>query len=1555
MKARMNALLRTLLTVATLSATCVFAVAPTVSITAPANNATYVAPASITFNANAADSDGTVTKVDFYNGATKIGTDTTAPYSFAWTNVAVGTYTITAKATDNSGAVTTSAAITVKVNANVAPTVSITSPGNNAAFVAPGAITINATAADTDGTITKVDFYNGTTLLGSDTSSPYSFAWNNVAVGTYSLTTKATDNKGAVTTSAAIAVTVNANAAPTVSITSPANNASFAAPAAITINATAADTDGTITKVDFYNGTTLLGSDTTSPYSYAWSNVAVGTYSLTAKATDSKGAVTASAAISVSVATNQLPTITFNEPVDNGPAIYAPADIALGATASDPDGTIAKVEFFRGTTKLGEALSAPYRFVWTNVAAGTYSLTAKATDNRGAVATSAAKSVTVTANPNPASVSFSLNGLSFRDKSVFASTQSLTHSIFYSFPSGGGFAQRAQIYANSVLVCETAAAPELSTGRLACNAAAMAVGTYSISAKITGPNGLVTVKTAGTIYIEASPTISALITKPLQGEKLWEGRIDVEGDVTLPAGATFKLYRNIYSCTDTQFDIETPATTAGARFTATHNWIPNQDSPPACLRAVAVATDGRSAQSVVSNIEYLRASAVIVNPAPGVVYTPTVNVDVKANVPPGGRVEINGVVATLNGSNYRAAVPLVVGSNSIGATVLVGTSALVTSATVDVTYTAAIDRTLSITQPVEGEKIQLGTYDPEVSKVTVTGTVTGVAATTVLVRDTFGSQHLADIVNGSFTLSVPVSDEDNWIDVTAYGPGGAAATKRVHFYATTTATDAIVLTSPAACSVIPATPGNITLSALTRTRYPVARINYLANNVVVATSTTAPFDAQWNGVPSGSYQINAHAFRTVYDNVGNPSEQFVYASTSVGVTVGTPNVPPTCTLIAPANNASYALGQNIPLEATATDADGSIAKVEFFDGTTLVASLTAPPYRYAWASASAGAHSVSARVTDNQGATTSCPAAVVQVSTNRAPSVSILGPAPGTLINEGGGVILEPGVGDADGTVVKVQLWRGTTMLSEQTTAPFTFTLTQLAAGSYTLFARAFDNLGASTNSNSITFQVNALPVVSLTSPTSGMFTAPATIPIAVTATDPDGTIQRVEISSSGNIIATLTTLPYTFNWANVPEGSYAITANAFDNAGASLDINRRPRADIAVNAPVVTGPVPSVGLLTPASNSAYAAPALVMLQASASSANSTIAKVEFFANGVKIGESNVPPHKYAWINVAAGTYQLSVKTTDALGASASSGNATITVMSAASLSNIAFNGINAPVGSTTTIADDRVMVTGKVLMPLNAALSINGYLASVDREGNFFVNNLLLKSGNNTITLTLNQFAAAPLSETRIVNATGLQEVALSVNTTQGPAPAKFTLTVDNLGNVALDRVELDFDGDGTVDMTIPSSGFANGSASAILSVDAPGEYTVTAKAYMTGASTPFYNGKIRVRAVDPHDQAARINAVLEQFRERLQVGDVAGATQFITESLRNYYQTRFNLIAADLPAVAAELANPISISIQGNTATALISRQVGQSTFVFTISFVRDGRDAIWRIDGM
>ena len=337
-------------------------VAPTVSLTSPTNGATFTAPASITLSANAADSDGTVAKVDFYNGTTLLNSDTSSPYSYSWTGVAAGTYSITAKATDNAGAVTTTAAVSITVSA--APT----------GQAIPGTIEAESYSAmfgiQTEAT---TDIGGGLNVGYIDAGDYMDYAVNVAAAGSYivgfrvasavgggqlelrnsagtALGSVAVGNTGGwqvwTTVNATVTLTAGAqtlrvyaptagsnlnwlsftaagNTPPTVSLTSPASGASFTAPASITISANAADANGTVSSVAFYNGATLLNTDTSAPYSYTWTGVAAGSYSLTAKAADNAGAVTTSVAVSVTV--SSAPAGTY---------CATTADFSYGASSS---------------------------------------------------------------------------------------------------------------------------------------------------------------------------------------------------------------------------------------------------------------------------------------------------------------------------------------------------------------------------------------------------------------------------------------------------------------------------------------------------------------------------------------------------------------------------------------------------------------------------------------------------------------------------------------------------------------------------------------------------------------------------------------------------------------------------------------------------------------------------------------------------------------------------------------------------------------------------------------------------------------------------------------------------------------------------------------------------------------------------------------------------------------------------------------------------------------------------------------------------------------------
>src|SRR5436190_1898790 len=165
---------------------------------------------------------------------------------------------------------------------NPAPAITLTSPPDGMFYSTSAAISLTAGVATNGHTITKIQFYNGSTLLGEDSSAPYAFTWSHPSAGVHSLTARLVYDGGNTLSSAIDSVTVT-NPPPTIALTSPASGTSYDAPAAILLAANVTPTGHAITKVQFYNGSTLLGEDSSAPYILTWTNVNAGTYSLTAR------------------------------------------------------------------------------------------------------------------------------------------------------------------------------------------------------------------------------------------------------------------------------------------------------------------------------------------------------------------------------------------------------------------------------------------------------------------------------------------------------------------------------------------------------------------------------------------------------------------------------------------------------------------------------------------------------------------------------------------------------------------------------------------------------------------------------------------------------------------------------------------------------------------------------------------------------------------------------------------------------------------------------------------------------------------------------------------------------------------------------------------------------------------------------------------------------------------------------------------------------------------------------------------------------------------------
>jgi len=279
---------------------------------------------------------------------------------------------------------------------NALPVVSITAPTGGSVYVSGDPVNMAATATDSDGTITQVEFFVDGVSVGVDNTGladSYDFTWTSTT-GTHSLTAVATDNAGSTTTSAPVSIQVGANTPPTCSLAATPNTG-VKVGNVVALSATAADAGGSITQVQFFvNGVSIGTIASPGPYSMNWTAV-LGTASITAVATDNGGLTTTSNTVAIIVLANVAPSVSITAP-SSGTSYNTGATVHIVAGATDTDGTITGVEFYLDGSLIAGSLdvTSPYEYDWTSVA-GTHSLTAKATDNDAAVSTSAAVSVSV--------------------------------------------------------------------------------------------------------------------------------------------------------------------------------------------------------------------------------------------------------------------------------------------------------------------------------------------------------------------------------------------------------------------------------------------------------------------------------------------------------------------------------------------------------------------------------------------------------------------------------------------------------------------------------------------------------------------------------------------------------------------------------------------------------------------------------------------------------------------------------------------------------------------------------------------------------------------------------------------------------------------------------------------------------------------------------------------------------------------------------------------------------------------------------------------------------
>nr|WP_235216584.1 Ig-like domain-containing protein [Archangium violaceum] len=778
---------------------------PQVALTAPGNGETLTG--AVTVSAMASDDFG-VAAVDFYDGSTLIGTDSTEPFGVMWNtrSVANGSHTLVARTRDVAGHEVASLPVTVTTdNDFVAPEVSLTSVSPGTRVAVKQQVWIYANATDNVG-VTRVEFFQGGSSYPFDTAysvdNTFRVQTSFSYTGQYVLTARAYDAVGNVGTSQQMTVmVVTETTPPAVSLTAPASGATLSG--TVTLSANATDASSSISKVEFLVDGTLIATDTSWPYSLSWNTltVASGSHMLTARATDAQGNVATSTPVSVTV-DNAAPAVALTSPASGA---TLEGVISLQAEASDDVG-VTRVEFLRDGLLVGSDTTAPFGVDWdsTTEADGSHTLTARAYDAANKVTTSAAVTVTTSQIPS----------------AVYDATL------------------RVPKCATPVDVCDT---KNLVTSQYTSEPHRPNTLNGSCSDGITTAYAIQRIKLSS---VEGGPFTA--------GQRV---RLEVHASIYSAAAASIDLF----SASDATQPVWTHLTT-----------LPT--------------TPG----SQVLSAEY---------------------------VLPSGHLQAVRAQLRLDGDPMSACTLSGYGEHD------------------DVAFAVLADPVLTLTAPSNGA--QLKGLVPMTATVTAASPVTKVeffADGTLLGTDTSAPYELswdsATGADGAHALTAKAHDTE----------GRVGTSPAITVNIDNTLPD-VALTSPA--------PGvylgsSAMLEATATDNQTVSKVEFYVDGALLGTDTSAPYTVSWN---AGSWTQGAHTLTArAHDGTGN-------VRTSAGVQVTVDTLAPTVSITAPAQSAR--LRGTVQISANASDSVG-VARVEFYVDGALMGTDTSAPYAVSWDSVGRG-------------------------------------------------------------------------------------------------------------------------------------------------------------------------------------------------------------------------------------------------------------------------------------------------------------------------------------------------------------------------------------------------------------------------------------------------------------------------------------------------------------------------------------------------------------------------------------------------------------------------
>jgi hypothetical protein len=1017
---------------------------PTVSITSPANGATVSGTVSVTVSA-APDTGQTIANVDLKIDGTSLGVKTSSPYTWSLNTASYSNaaHTLTATALDGGGR-SASQQISVTIsNAVPAPTVSITSPGNGATLTGNVSITASVSA---QAAVTSVELKVDSTVVGTDSSSPYSFTLNTFTLskGSHTLTVTATD-ANAKTGSASITITVN-NDPTTVSISSPANGSTVSG--TMTASAAAFAAYGrTIQSVTLNVDGTSQGADSAAPYSWSVNTLLLsnGVHRLQVVALDSGGA-TASAEVSVTV-NNQGLTASFTNPVEGA---SLSGTVAVSAAASSGAG-ISSVVLRLDGVELGSKTASPYSWqIDTSAYAdGGHVLNVTATDALGRKAYAQVQVTFVNSGPQ-VSIASPADGASVSGTVSVTATVTSANAVSY-----------VQFLIDGSVVGNRTSSPYSWT----FSTNSMAAGQHSLSVKAVDLNGRAGQRTIQIIVANPLPTVS--ITSPADGAVI-SGTVSVSGSASSAQGISY-----------VEFYVD--GVKLGNRTAAPFAWT----------LATTTLTDGQHL------LEFKAVSSA------GLSSTAQVSVIVQ--------------------NTNSAAIPAVTVTIPSGKT-LNGTFSVTSSIT-------SADPLLYVTLRVDEELIDMRSGPP-------------------------------------YSWSIDsnlLSDGQHVIIVTAVTTKGGMGVKS----ASITISNPVPRLSLQGIAEGSAVSGAVSVSLTAASANQISEMYIWLDGRLSAlfSAGSGSFMVDSNSLSNGQHQLDALA-KDVYGKEGRMQLFFLAR-----------NDAPMVSLLAPADGSRHYGAMDIKVEVVCSRATQVTLKVDDL----IMGTAATPPYSFRIDSnlLSDGTHIITATAVDSYGK--SGQAQVTVIVNNSAPTIALATPAQGSIVS--GAILLEPVVNAPNG-VESLALKLDGIAVSEDATAPYQYLLDSnlMSDGIHLLEWRLIDRNGRSAEF-SVSFQVLNLPPAVAIAGGEGKLHGIVEIIATISGGSPPLTAWA---EVDGVFLAPITNGTFSLDTEQLGDGEHLLNVTAEDAYG------RRGHAEVTIS---VANAGPVVSILTPTANGELRRNATVSLQ----------------------------------------------------------------------------------------------------------------------------------------------------------------------------------------------------------------------------------------------------------------------------------------------------------------------------------------------------------------------